>query len=323
MPLDSVKESWSGRVSEVTLGATAADGGTRTSTVTIGGHAGLPFLAFETADGNRPVVAMEVWDMAPKDWTEVAMAPFADVAADPAAWAKKCVDKFGAEMICLRMLGAHPDNEDSAPAKGAEAVKAVLGAVGVPLIIWGCGHAEKDNELMPACSQAAGGERCLLGSATQDNYRTLVVSCQADGHFIIGESPLDINIEKQVNILISDMGFPFDRIVIYPTTGALGYGLEYAYSIMERTRLAALTGDRTIAQPILAVVGSEAWRAKECKGTQEEQPQWGPEAQRGPAWEAATAAGFIQAGADIVVMRHPEAVAAIKRHIDSLLPATA
>jgi len=319
MPLESVKETWSARVCEVTLGATSADGGTRTSTVTIGGHTSLPFLAFESPTTNRPVIAMEVWDMAPTDWAEVVMAPFADVAGDPAAWAKKCVEQYGADVICLRLLSAHPDNEDSPPAKGAEAVKAVLGAVGVPLIIWGCGHPNKDNELMPVCSQAAAGERCLLGSATEDNYRTLVVACQADGHYIIGESPLDINIEKQVNILISDMGFPFERIVIFPTTGALGYGLEYAYSIMERTRLAGLTGDRTIAQPMLAAVGWEAWRAKEAKGTQEEQPQWGPEAQRGPAWEAATAAGFIQSGADILVMRHPEAAAVVKRHIDSLM----
>jgi acetyl-CoA decarbonylase/synthase complex subunit delta len=323
MPLDSVKETWSGRVSEVTLGATSADGGTRTSTVTVGGHTTLPYLAFESPVAHRSVVAMEVWDMAPTDWPEVVMEPFADVAGDPAAWAKKCVEQCGADLICLRMLAAHPDNQGASPAQGAEVVKAVLGAVGVPLIIWGCGHPDTDNELMPACSQAAAGERCLLGSATQDNYRTLVVACQADGHYIIGESPLDIHIEKQVNILVSDMGFPFDRIVIFPTTGALGYGLEYAYSIMERTRLAALTGDRTIAQPILAVVGAEAWRAKEAKATEEEQPRWGPGAQRGPAWEAATAAGFLQAGADILTMRHPEAVAAVKRHIESLMPPSA
>ena len=321
MPLEAITETYAGKVGEVTLGATAAEGGTRASTVTVGGEQSLPFLHFEAPTPNRPAIAMEVWDMAPTDWPEVVMAPFADVAADPAAWAAKCEKEYGADLICLRLLSTHPDSGDTSPAQAVDTVKAVLKATGVPLIIWGCGQANKDNEVMPAVSQAAKGERCLLGSAVQDNYKTLAAAAMADGHLIIGESPLDINIEKQVNILLSDTGFPLERIVIFPTTGALGYGLEYAYSIMERTRLAALAGDRSISQPILAVVGWEAWRAKEAKATQEEQPRWGPEGERGPGWEAATGAGFLQAGADILVMRHPAAAAAVRAHIDALMKA--
>jgi acetyl-CoA decarbonylase/synthase complex subunit delta len=158
-----------------------------------------------------------------------------------------------------------------------------------------------------------------VGSAVQDNYKTLTAAVLADGHNIIAESPIDINIAKQLNILISDMGLPLERIVINPTIGALGYGLEYAYSIMERARLAALAGDKTVACPFICFVGQEAWRVKEAKASQQEFPSWGPQLERGIIWEAMTATALIQAGADILVMRHPEAIEKVNEYIESLM----
>jgi acetyl-CoA decarbonylase/synthase complex subunit delta len=155
--------------------------------------------------------------------------------------------------------------------------------------------------------------------ASQENYKTLTASCLADGHNIIGLSPLDINIAKQVNILISDMGFPAERIVMYPTTGALGYGLEYTYSIMERGRLAALAGDKMMAMPVLCVVGAESWRAKEAKAPESEAPTWGPAGERGPLWETVTAVSLLQAGADILLLRHPQAATAVRAALARLM----
>ena len=315
---DDAKEKWAGSINEVVIGATKAEGGTRTSTVTLGGATAVPFVHFEGVTPRAPVVAMEIWDCLPDDWAQPLMDTLGSAVKTPADWAKKCVDS-GAEMICLKLMGTHPDFGDASPEKAADVVKSVLQAVGVPLIIWGCDHDEKDNLVLPRCSQAAAGERCLIGTVKEDNYKTLVASCLADGHAIIGLSPIDINIAKQVNILVSEMGFPLNRMVMYQTTGALGYGLEYAYSIQERGRLAALAGDKMMSLPVICMVGSEAWRTKEAKSSVQENPGWGDAETRGIFWEIGTAAPLLQAGSDIVVVRHPATVPALKKMISSLM----
>jgi acetyl-CoA decarbonylase/synthase complex subunit delta len=316
--METAVEKWSGAIQEVTIGAGADEGGTRMSTVKVGGAGALPFMNFEGVTPNAPVVAMEVWDYEPTDWPAPLRAALGDCVKDPAEWARTCVEEFGADAICLKLANTHPDEGNTSPQEAAEVVKAVLAAASVPLIIWGCENDEKDNQVMPVCSQAAAGERCLLGAVTEDNYKTLVAACQADGHGLIGLSPIDINIAKQVNILVSEMGFPLDRVVMYQTTGALGYGIEYTYSIQERGRLAALGADKMMALPVICMVGQEAWRTKEAKATAEEQPTWGNADTRGVYWELATAATLLQAGSDIMVMRHPDAVRALKGVVDNL-----
>ena len=321
MNIPDLAEKWTGSVSTVTLGATAEGGGTRTSTVKLGGAKALPFLACDGDVGNRPAIAVEIWDIPPADWPQPLTEAYGDVFADAGKWTKKAVE-YGAEAICLRLQGAHPDFGNRSPQQCAETVKAVLGAVGVPLVIWGPGVNEKDNEIMPAVSAAARGENCLLGTAREKNYRTLVAVCLADKHKLIAESPLDINIAKQVNILCSDAGYALEDIVIFPTTGALGYGLEYVYSIQERGLLAGLGGDKLLGQPIICDVGAEAWRAKEAKAppfacvTNETRGQWGIQ------WEAATATVLLQAGAGMLIMRHPTAIQLIRQTIDRLLKAS-
>jgi acetyl-CoA decarbonylase/synthase complex subunit delta len=320
MSFPDVRETYSGRINTVTIGATAAEKGTRTRVVKIGGHTTIPFLHFE-GETNPPAVAFEVPDSPPDpgEWPEAALEPYRDVMNDPVAWAKKCVEEYKADLICVRLLSTHPDRGNAPPEKARDTLLAIREAVGVPLMVWGSDDDPKDNQVMPVVSQALAGERCLLGMARQENYKTLTASCLADGHDIIGLSPLDINIAKQVNILISDMGFPAERIVMYPTTGALGYGLEYTYSIMERGRLAALAGDRMMAMPVLCVVGAESWRAKEAKASDGEVPTWGPAKERGPLWEAVTAVSFLQAGADIVLLRHPRAAESVRATLGKLM----
>lgn len=319
MAIELAKEKWSNAINAVTIGATAEEGGRRSSKVTVGGESTLPYLFEEGDMPNRPVIAMEVFDIEPADWPQVLKEPFGGVLNNPVEWAKKCVNEYKAEILCLKLQGIHPDFGDASADKAAETVKSVLEAVGVPLIVLGSGNDEKDNSVLPKCSEAAKGENCLFGDVTEDNYKTLTAACLADGHNIIGESPIDINIAKQVNILVADMGFDINKIVINPTIGALGYGMEYAYSIMERARLAALIGDKMLSMPFICFVGQEAWRAKEAKGAQSEHPEWGTEIERGPVWEATTAVSMLLSGADILIMRHPKAVGIVRKTIDRLM----
>jgi len=317
--IPDVKKSCPHAINAVTIGATSAEGGTRTSTVTVGGETTLPFYHFEGEMPNPPVVAMEVWDVPADDWPDPIKAPFADVMGDPGAWAKKCVEEFGAEMICLRLTGCDPNGVNRSPDEAAAAAKGVAESVDVPLIIWGCGSNDKDNEVFPVVAEALSGENCLLGTITEDNYKTLTALGTAYGHKLIAESPVDINMAKQVNILAVDIGFPAENTVIFPSTGALGYGLEYVYSIMERLRIAGLKGDRVVAMPMLCDIGAEVWGVKEARAPESEVPGWGDVKARGPMWEAYTATVYLLAGADLLIMRHPEAVRLTKETIARLM----
>jgi acetyl-CoA decarbonylase/synthase complex subunit delta len=314
MPLPAYQESYSGAVNTIALG-----GGNRKTTVTIGGGKTVAYGGEKAATGNRPRIAVDVLDAAPADWPPTLAGAYgAAVLGDPAAWARKAVEEIGADLVCLKFDGIHPDKGDRGADHAAQVTKEVLAAVSLPLILWGCGSDEKDNAVMPKVSEAAKGEKVLLGTVTQDNYKNLTAMALADGHFLIAEAPLDINIAKQVNILVSDMGFPLERLVMFQTTGCLGYGMEYAYSIQERERLAALMGDKLMAMPVICDVGYESWRAKEAKMPAEDAPAWGDAAKRGPLWEATTAVCLLQSGVDILRMRHPAAVATVKAYIDSV-----
>ncbi len=316
MPVPEVSDGFVGSVNRVTLGATKDDGGTRTRTVTVGGSKNIVYGGSVEDKGEKPIIAMDVLDCEPTDWPDALIEPYKDVIGNPGQWAKKCVEEFGADLICIKFDGIHPDNEDTDAAHAVKVTEAVLKSVGVPLVLWCCGNDEKDNQVMPKVSGAAKGEKCLIGTVTENNYKSLTAIALADGHYLITEAPIDINIAKQVNILVSDMGFPLERIVTFQSTGALGYGIEYAYSIQERQRLAALTGDKMMAMPAICDVGYESWRAKEAKLT--DAPGWGQAGDRGPMWEAATAVCLLQAGVDIIRLRHPRAVATVKNFIDQI-----
>lgn len=316
MPVPEIVDSFTGQVNKVTLGATKTDGGTRSSMVTVGGAHNVVYGGSPEDAGQKPVIAIDVIDTKPGDWPDVLAEPYKDVLESPADWAKKAIEEFGADLICIKFDGIHPDKADKDASHAVNVTGQVLKAVGVPLILWGCGNDEKDNQIMPKASEAAKGENCLIGTVTEDNYKSLTAIALADNHHLITEAPLDINIAKQVNILVSDMGFPLEKIVTFQATGALGYGIEYSYSIQERQRLAALGGDKMMAMPVICDVGYEAWRVKEAN--LEDAPGWGPVQDRGPLWEAATAICLLQAGADIVRMRHPRAVAIVKNFINQI-----
>lgn len=300
-------------------GATPAEGGSRSHVIKVGGEGTLPFLHFEGEITNKPVTALEVWDVPPAEWHPCLRQYYGDVYNDTVAWARKCIEEFGADLILLRLVGADPDGEDLSPADCAGLLERVLAAVRVPLIVIGCGKAEKDNKVMPAVAAAAAGENLLLGVATQENYKSIVAACLEHNHNLIAQSPIDINICKQLNILINEMNLDLNRIVIDPTIASLGYGLEYSFSIMERARIGALGGDRMLAMPMIANIGYEVWRGKEANVSEEEAFGWGNQEERAVLWEATTAVALLQAGADILVMRHPQALELARKNIDDLM----
>ena len=312
------QEKWTGKVREVTLGATSAEGGTRTKTVTVGGESTLPFLTFEGSIPHPPAVALEIQDRYPADWSAVLREVWGESLRDPAAWAKKA-EESGADVIALKLMSAHPEGDNTDAAHAAATVKAVLAATGLPLIVYGPGQADKDNEVLVAVAEAAKGERIALGNCEDKNYRTIVAAALAHGHLVVAKTPIDVNLAKQLNILISDMRMDLDRILMDSTTGALGYGVEYSYSVMERLRIAALTGDGMTQMPLLSTTGEEAWRAKESKVGEGVPVAWGDLKVRSVNWEVLTASALIQAGADLVVLRHPESVKWVQKAISELM----
>jgi len=314
--VDIPKENWSGKVREVTLGATSSNGGTRGKEVVIGGAATLPFLHFEGKIPHRPVVAIEIADQAPT-WPQPLLEAWGDAVQDPAVWAKKA-EAAGADLLLLQLHGEETVTAEDSK-KAAATVKTVLAASALPLIVKGPGQAEADNALLVPVCEAAAGERIVVGSCEDKNYRTIVAAALANGHSVIAQTPIDVNLAKQLNILISDMRMDLSRVLMDPTTGALGYGLEYTYSVMERLRLAALSGDGMTQQPMIITAGEEAWRQKEARVGEGVPAEWGDWKHRGVIWETLTATTLIESGADIVVVRHPETVRLVKKTIDSLM----
>ena len=313
---EKAKLTWSGKVIPLEIGATPENGGTRSHVLSIGGAETLPFLHSEGHTGFPPALALEVWDMKPPEWSDVLSESFGEVLDRPVEWAQFALQR-GAEAICLRMASSHPDFKDTDVAESVRLVKSFIENVSAPLIILGSGHIDKDRELLPALCEVAAGERCLVGPAVEENYRTIAAACMAFGHSLIAESPIDVNLAKQLNILCVDAGLPNERIVMHHLSSALGYGMEYTYSIMERARLACLKGDLMLSQPMVSILGSEVWRTREATLPEADMPIWGALKERGVYWEATTGVAMLQAGADLLILTHPDVLEIVKQARDS------
>ena len=310
MAFEFFKESYSGSIKEIALGK-------GDKAVTVGGEACYPFYQFEGAMPNKPKIAMEIWDMEPDEWPAAALAPFKDVISDPAAWAKKCVEEFGAEMIVLQLKSTDPNGNDAPAGDAAATVKKVLAAVDVPLIIWGTANVEKDEEVLKKIAEECQGENLILGPVEDKNHKGIGAAAMGFGHTVIASSPIDVNLAKQCNILLENLGMPIDRMIIDPTTGGLGYGLEYSYSVMERLRMAALAqGDEKLQLPIINNLGNEVWKCKEAKQTVEEAPLLGDPEKRGILMEAVGAVAYLMSGSNVLIMRHPESIRMVRSYID-------
>jgi acetyl-CoA decarbonylase/synthase, CODH/ACS complex subunit delta len=324
MPIEIPKDQWAGTVRTVKIGATQAEAGTRSHVVIVGGQKTLPFMNFEVETPNPPVIALEIKDRRPDDWSPILLETWSDVIDETAQWAM-AAESAGADLIQLSLSLTNKEGEPNSPEAAVATVKSVLEATGLPLIVIGPGQAEVDNNLLVPIAEATKGERLVLGICEDKNYRTIVATAMANEHLVTARTPMDVNLAKQLNILISDMGMPLDSIIMDPTTGALGYGIEYGYSAMERLRLAALQGDSMTQFPMIVTPGFEAWKTKEAKVGEGVPDAWGDWLNRAIHWETLTAMTLLEAGADILVLRHPESLKRLKAAIADLstLPAVA
>lgn len=303
------KIQYSGNIRQVTLGQGP-------KAIRIGGQEAYNFHAFEGKLPNLPRIAMEVWDMVPEEWPEAAKAPFQGVLADPGAWAKKCVEEYGADIIAVELRSIDPNGLNKSAQEASAQVKKVVDAVDVPVIVWGCANPEKDAEVLKKIAEDFEGKHLAIGPVEEKNHKVIGAAALAFKHTVISSSPIDVNLAKQVNILLENLGVKGD-VVIDPTTGGLGYGLEYGYSVMERIRMAALAQeDDKLQFPLVNNLGFEIWKCKEAKMTHEEAPNLGDPARRGILMEAVAGVVYALAGSDVLIMRHPESVKLARKFFD-------
>ena len=313
MAFEIPKISYNGAIKEIPLGKEA-------NPVIVGGETSYPFYLFEGEMAHPPKIAMEVYDAPPEEWAQAALEPFSDVINDPAAWAKKCVSSYGAEMIALQLASTDPNAQDTPAEQAVEVTKKVAAAIEVPLIVWGSGNLEKDTQVLKVIAEQCAEEKLILGPVEEGSHKAIGAAAIAYGHTVAASTPIDINLAKQLNILLGNLGVIDKRIVVDPTVAALGYGLEYSYSVMERDRMAALTQeDERLQFPIVCNLGKEVWKVKEAKISEEEAPLLGDPVKRGVLLEAMTALLLLLAGGDILIVRHPDTVQLVKGLINDLM----
>ncbi|MDR1298608.1 MAG: acetyl-CoA decarbonylase/synthase complex subunit delta [Deltaproteobacteria bacterium] len=310
MPLKIEKVKYSGKINETPLG---------TQKVVVGGQAAYPFHDFEGALPNKPKFALQVWDVNPEDSFPPPLAEaYAGVLGDPAAWAKKAVD-YGADIISLHLKSSDPNGADTGPEEAVETVGKVLAAVDVPVIVFGVDNADKDNKTLSAVAAAFPNKNLVLGPLTDKNYKQIGAQALAYGHSVIARTPIDVNLAKQLNILLMDLGLKNDKILIDPNTGGLGYGMEYCYSVMERITIAALIqADDKLQQPIVNILGEEIWKLKEVNQLTAEHPALGDQFSRGVLMETTEAVSLLGAGSSLLVMAHPATLRLVRDYVDSM-----
>jgi acetyl-CoA decarbonylase/synthase complex subunit delta len=318
---EPLKVEYLGKIQEVVLGATKKDGGTRGEVVVLGGERSLPFYLFDTDQPHLPAVAIDVFDRKPM-LAKAVREHYEDVLEDPADWAKKAVKDFGADLITLHLISTDPLLEDTPASEAVKVLEDVLQAVKCPIIVGGSGNKEKDPEVLEKAAEVAEGERIMLASATLDmDWERIAKAAKDHGHVILSWTQMDINNQKTLNrYLLKRAGMDPKDIVMDPTTAALGYGLDYAFTNMERIRISGLRGDTDLAFPISSGT-TNAWGAREAwmkDSPIEEDSDWGPRELRGPIWEIVTGLTLSLAGVDLFMMMHPGAVAVLKDFMNTL-----
>jgi acetyl-CoA decarbonylase/synthase complex subunit delta len=293
---------YTGEIREITLGAKKGQGGSRSKTITVGGHKAPAWNLFQAPPKNNPVVAADVFDMRIKLAKAVRM-HYDDVMDDPVDWARLVIDKFGADLITYHMISTDPLLEDTSAKEAMKGFENILQKVKVPIIVGGSGDPVKDAELLALAAEVAEGERVLLASATVDMWEPVAKAAKAHDQLVLSWTSIDINQQKELNRRLLDYITP-DQIIIDPTTAALGYGAEYSFTIMERMRLAGLMGDSELQFPLSSGT-TNAWAAREAWM---KNPELGPRELRGPIWESTTALMFLLAGVDVFMMMHPAAI---------------
>ena len=304
---------YSGKINAVTLG-------TGDNAIVIGGQNVLPFYTFDAPIENAPKIGIEVSDLA-TEWTHDSLKEFYAGCATMVDFAKKAESVEGVDFLCLNFVGADPNGANRSVADCVADAKAIAEVVTKPIVVMGCKNLEKDGELLAALAEALSGKNVLIMSAKNENYKTVGASVAlANGQKVGAETADDINLAKQLNIMMKGLNVNPASIVMDIGTAAVGYGYEYAASTFDRIRLAALAqGDADLQMPILAAVCNDTWGVKESTASVEDEPAWGCRDERAISMEVATAAADLTGGADAVVLRHPASVATIKKFITELV----
>jgi acetyl-CoA decarbonylase/synthase complex subunit delta len=312
MPFDIPKTAYSGKIKEIKLGK-------GDKAVTVGGETAYPFYLFEGQMPNLPKIAMEVYDMPPEEWPEAAIEPFAGVTNDPVTWAQKCIKDYGAEMICLQLLSTDPNGQNRPSEEAAQTVKKVADAIDVPLIVWGTANHDKDTEVLRAVAELCQDKSLILGPVEEADHKKIGAAAIGYKHTVAASTPIDINLAKQLNILLGNLGVQDNMLLMDPTVSGIGYGIEYCFSVMERMRMAALTQqDAKLQFPVICNIAKETWKTKETKISEKDDPKMGDAKRRGILLEAMSAMILLLAGADVLIMRHPESIKLVRGMIADL-----
>ncbi|KXA99184.1 hypothetical protein AKJ40_03745 [candidate division MSBL1 archaeon SCGC-AAA259M10] len=314
-------KEWENQIQEVPMGATSSDGGTRKKVVKLGGEKCMPFYP-DDDNPNMPIVTFDTFD-SKIHLPGVISKHYEDVMGSPGEWAKKSVEEYGAKMVTIHLTSTDPKGADTPPKEATKSVEEVLEAVDVPLVIGGSGNPDKDPAVLEAAAEAAEGERCLLASATLDlDWERIADAAMEYNHNVLAWTTIDINLQKELDRKLMNYGVDRDRIVMDPTTAALGYGIEYSYSIMQRIRMAGLEGDEELDFPISNGV-TNAWGAREAwMGSEVPKEKygedWGPREFRGPLWEVFVGLSMMLSGSDLLMGLNPRAIKVCNKMVNRL-----
>ncbi|WP_066497607.1 acetyl-CoA decarbonylase/synthase complex subunit delta [Abyssisolibacter fermentans] len=313
MALKKSVQKYSGRINELKIG-------TGEKEITLGGENAMAFHSFD-GEINAPKIGMEILDINPEGWTNSLKDLYKDVAEDTVEWAKAVEEKYNPDFICLRLQGADPNGANKTVEECSELAKKVADSISTPLVIAGTGNHEKDGKLFEKAAEILDGKNVLLMSAVEENYKSVgAAGALAYNHKVGAESSVDINLAKQLNILLNQLGVKYEDIVMNVGCAAVGYGFEYLASTYDRIRLAAFgQNDKTLQMPIITPVSFETWNVKESIAPESEMPDWGCQEDRGIMMEISTAASVLAAGADAVVLRHPKSVETIREFVNELM----
>ena len=313
MPFLPKTQAYSAKINEVTIG-------TGDKAVVLGGQNVLPFYTFDAPITNAPKIGIEISDLA-SEWTAPALKEFYAGCTTMADYAKKAETMPGADFLVLHFESADPNGVNRSVEECVAEAKAVADAVTMPIAVMGCKNVEKDGELFTKIAEALQGKNILVLSAREEDYKSVGASVGLAYNQKLGaESADDINLAKQLNVMLTQLGVSAQSIVMNVGTAAVGYGYEYVASTLDRVRAAALAqSDAQLQMPIIAPTSTDTWGVKEAVMAEEDMPEWGNQEERGIDMEVATAAANLTGGADAVVMRHPAAVATIKKFITELM----
>ena len=308
------KQAFNAKINAVTLG-------TGDKAIVLGGQNVLPFYTFDAPIENKPKIGVEISDAGMAMCVTAGLKAFYEGCETVADMAKKAETMPGASFLALNLEGADPNGENKSVEECVETAKAVAAATELPIVVMGCKNAEKDAELLNKVSEALAGKNILVLSAREENYKTIGAGAGLAYNQKVGaESAVDINLAKQLNTVMTQLGVNGQSIVMNIGSAAAGYGYEYVASTLDRVKDAALKqGDAQLQMPIMTPVSSDAWGVKEATAAEADMPEWGNQDERAIEMEVVTAAACLAGGSDAVILRHPEAVATISKMIDALI----